>query len=70
MFNPDRLRNARLGKGITREQIAAHLGVGASTIDRWEKGATEPSATQLGMIAKFYDRTVDYFLRGNARATG
>lgn len=66
-FNPARLRRARkrLGPG-SLEQLAVYLSVGKSTVDRWERGEGEPTATQLAQLAKKTGRKVGYFLRGAA----
>jgi transcriptional regulator with XRE-family HTH domain len=43
-----RLRAARDDLGLSREKVAAQLGVSSKTIERWEKG--EPSAPRYRLI--------------------
>ena len=72
-FNHDRLKRARemvstggQFRGITVESLAVALGVSASTVRNWEAGRTEPSASQLGRIARLLSKDPSYFLRGAA----
>jgi len=64
-FNHERLRRARLHIGMSKEQLAVHLDVSLSTIERWEWGKTQPNATQLAVIAKRLNRDAGYFLRND-----
>lgn len=38
----DRLREARVNKGLTQEQLAQKIGVAKSTLAGYEKGNREP----------------------------
>lgn len=40
----DRIKAARLMKGLTRQDVADRLGVNVRTVGNWEDGATTPSA--------------------------
>jgi DNA-binding transcriptional regulator YiaG len=42
MMTPEQIRELRHRLGWTREHMAHELGVSASTIVRWELGATTP----------------------------
>lgn len=48
-----RLRQAREEAGLTQEQLAAVLNVGARTVGNWERGATMPQ-NATGRIVKFF----------------
>jgi len=37
------VRGLRAASGLTQEQFAAKVGVTVSTVNRWEKGKSEPS---------------------------
>lgn len=46
----DRLKEARLRKGYTQEQIAEKVGVAKSTYTGYEKGNREPNVNTIGKI--------------------
>ena len=59
----DRIRERRLKKGLTLEQLAQEIGSSKSYI--WElenKDVTRPSAEKLQAIARALDTTMDYLL--------
>ena len=62
-FNFERMRRARLQLGMSQEQLAVFLHVSRSTIERWEWGQTEPTASKLAQIAMRLKRDPGYFLR-------
>ena len=48
----DRLKEARLTKGLTQEQIAEKIGVAKSTFTGYEKGNSEPNMLTVSKIMK------------------
>lgn len=48
----DVLREARLEKGLTQEEVASAVKVAKQTYLKWENGATEPKASQVALLAK------------------
>jgi transcriptional regulator with XRE-family HTH domain len=46
-----RLKVARRTAAISQEKLAEQIGVSASTIYLWEKGATEPHLSRLSAVA-------------------
>ena len=46
----DRLKEARLQKGYTQEQIALKVGVAKSTYTGYEKGIREPNVNTIGKL--------------------
>lgn len=46
------IRERRLTKGITQEQMASCLGVSAPAVNKWEKGVTYPDITLLPALAR------------------
>lgn len=46
----DRLKEARLSRGLTQEQIAKQIGVAKSTFTGYEKGNSEPSMLTISKI--------------------
>lgn len=58
----DRLKELRIEKGLSQMQLALKLNVSQSAIAKWELGKTEPTASAIIAIAKFFDETTDYIL--------
>ena len=59
MFNPERLREARNGRQI--EEIAVATRRAVSTIRSWERGETEPRASDLAVIAALIRKPISWF---------
>lgn len=53
------IRALRLGKGVTQEVLAAHLGVTFQAVSKWETGATIPDVLLLPDIAVYFGVTID-----------
>jgi transcriptional regulator with XRE-family HTH domain len=51
----DRIRHARRRALLTREDVASAVEVDADTVARWERGETEPRASQLLALARACD---------------
>ncbi len=51
----DRLKEARLKKGYTQEQIAEKIGVAKSTYTGYEKGNREPNVNTIGRLMEEFD---------------
>ena len=58
----ERLKNYRLQKGLSQENIATSLGKNKTTISRYEKGHTLISTSVCYSIARKYNISVDYLL--------
>lgn len=48
----EQIRNHRKDVGLTQEQVAAHLGVSAPAVNKWEKGSTYPDVALLPALAR------------------
>jgi transcriptional regulator with XRE-family HTH domain len=48
-----RLREARLMAGASQQQLAAALGVGARSVQKYESGALRLTAARLAAVVKF-----------------
>ncbi len=57
------LRQLRLAKGYTQEQLAERLQVSPQSVSRWECGNTLPDVMLLPRIARIYAVTVDDLYR-------
>lgn len=58
----DRLRELRLANGLSQMQLANKLNISQSAIAKWELGKTEPTASAIILIAKYFNETTDYLL--------
>ncbi|MCC9821134.1 helix-turn-helix transcriptional regulator, partial [Streptococcus agalactiae] len=52
-----RLKELRLEKNQTQQQLADELGVNRVNVTRWEKGNTEPSFSKLIELSKLLNST-------------
>lgn len=58
----NKIKKARLEAGYTQEQVASLTGISQEIISRIETGAREPSLENLGILADFYEVSIDWLL--------
>ncbi len=58
----DNIRNLRIRRKITQEQLAEVLDVSPQAVSRWENNSTSPDISLIPVIAGFFDVTCDYLL--------
>lgn len=56
------IRECRLAKGLTQEQLATFLGVTAPAVNKWEKGTSYPDITLLPTLARVLDTDLNTLL--------
>lgn len=49
------IRERRLAKHLTQEQLANYLGVTAPAVNKWEKGISYPDIRLLPALARLLD---------------
>jgi len=59
-----RIRKLRERKGLSREELAARVGVHAGSIARWETGGSVPHAYTLERIAEACGGSAEYIRTG------
>lgn len=64
-FN-ERLKKARLGKGLTKSDLAKEVGVHYSQIGRYEEKGALPSADVMTKIANILGVTADFLMNGTS----
>lgn len=64
------LRNLRLTKNLTQEQVAESLRVSAQSVSRWECGATFPDIMLLPEISRLFGVLVDDLFREDSVGYG
>jgi transcriptional regulator with XRE-family HTH domain len=65
-----RLRIARQMADLEQSEIAAILGVARTTVSTWERGQTEPSATNFVRWAQVTNQPLEWLAEGIARPKG
>ena len=58
----ERIKELRINKGISQMDLAKATGISQSAIAKWELGRTEPTASAIVMLAKFFGESTDYLL--------
>lgn len=61
------LKQLRIEKKITQEQLAEVLGVSGRTISRWETGSNLPDLSILVQISEYYDVEIKEILNGERK---
>ena len=56
------IRELRLNKGLTQEQLAQIMNVSVQTVSRWETGVNYPDISALPLLASVFDVSADYLL--------
>ena len=65
-----RLRTTRLLAHLDQQQIADKLGVARTTVSTWERGETEPSATNFVLWALITGQPLEWLAEGVVRPKG
>ena len=58
----ERLKELRLEKGISQDQLAKATGISQSAIAHWEIGERIPNAYAIIILARFFNVSTDYLL--------
>ena len=58
----DRLKELRIDRGLSQMQLAKELNLSQSAVAKWELGKTEPTASAIIAVAKYFDETTDFIL--------
>lgn len=56
------IREKRISKNLTQEQIAIHLGISTPAVNKWEKGISFPDITLLPPLARLLDTDLNTLL--------
>lgn len=58
----DRLKELRIAANLSQMDLSLKTGISQSAIAKWELGKTEPSASAIITLAKFFGESADYIL--------
>lgn len=59
---PSKLKKARLDTGFTQREIAKETKIPQSSIAKFETGKLEPDIEKLGILADFYEVSLDWLI--------
>ncbi len=59
---PIRLKAVRLGLGFSQNRVSKDTGIPQSTISKYETGFLEPNLESLGILARYYQVSIDWLL--------
>ena len=59
LYLAENLRELRLGKGMTQEELAEALHVTSQSVSKWERGETYPDITLLPGLANLFGTSLD-----------
>lgn len=62
-----RLKELRIAKGMTQNELAKVIGYSSLSYARYEKGECEPDISTLCKLADYFNVSVDYLLGRTAR---
>ena len=57
-----RIKQLRLSKGLTQQQLGKKIFKSESTVRMWELGKTEPDIETLGNLSEVFNVSIDYLL--------
>ena len=60
----ERLKNLRLAKGLTLQQVGDVFGISRSSVSSWESGTNQPDPRKLEKLATLFGTTVHYMVTG------
>ena len=62
MILKERLKELRLERGLSKEQVSKDTGLSRSAISLWEAGKRVPNAEAVVVLAKYFEVTTDFLL--------
>lgn len=57
-----RLRELRIEKGLSQQELGVLVNVSKMAVSHWENGHSEPSVAQLIFLSNYFEVTVDYLV--------
>ena len=57
-----RLKELRMSKGLTQQDVANAIGCSANNYSRYEREEREPDNATLKRLSKFFGKSIDYIL--------
>ncbi len=60
----ENIRDRRVAKALTQDQLAEMLGVSRNTVSRWERGVNIPDLSLLVQLSRALDVSIDRLITG------
>ena len=61
----DRLKELRIERGVTQEEVGKAVNTSKMAVSHWEKGHSEPSIAQLILLMEYFGVSADYLIGKN-----
>ena len=58
----ERLKELRTEKGLSIQALSKEIKIGVASICRWENCQADVKVSQLVILAKYFDVTIDYLM--------
>ena len=58
----ERIKELRTQRNMSQMDLAVATGISQSAIAKWELGKTEPTASAIVILAKYFGENCDYLL--------
>lgn len=62
-----KLKDARIGSGLTQESVAEKINVSRQTISNWENGKSYPDIISVIKLSDLYSISLDNLLKGDSK---
>ena len=66
----ERLKNLRLAKGLTLQQVGDAFGISRSSVSSWESGTNQPDPRKLEKLAELFETSVEFLVTGHSHVVG
>ena len=53
------IKNLRIEKGVTQEELANYLGISYQAVSKWENDVTSPDIQLLPLLSVYFGITID-----------
>jgi transcriptional regulator with XRE-family HTH domain len=64
----ERIRNLRLSKNLTLQQVADEFQISKASVSSWESGVNKPDSRKLEKLASLLNTTVEFLITGQSRS--
>lgn len=64
----NKIKELRISKNLTQQQLADELHVTKQAISKWEKGKSIPDITSVELLSSFFGVSADYLINDNIEA--
>ena len=58
----ERLKELRIERGVTQEEVGKIVNTSKMAVSHWEKGHSEPSIAQLILLTEYFGVSADYLI--------